>query len=330
MQPVKLSVPHKPLLGQQVASARLRKLPGEESCSANGVGLRFAAVATPKGFSREDIKAMETLVKQCRYGKDLEHLLKPQTGFKAVDTFNHVALYNYHHNTKRQEPEMWGICNELSYRVGSILQQQMGDRYVFEVGAGYSTRFFKNGGANHVFIMAWPKSADDEVRRQWQGISPMYFKGWRINPLPFPKEVLIIDPSFGIVGQPGKEKALKGYQLNKRLTVESMVHEDDVLRVFDNTYLPLGFVANLIPDLVGTQHGKKLLYMGFSRTSDTGAGRMDVNLGTQSPWQRRVHLAGWIKPYIVYYSTLGRFLDRLASDLTSRHRKNTSTKSEAS
>lgn len=256
---------------------------------------------------------LETLP-QCRYAKDLEALLAARSDFYLTWTPDEVRLENYY-GIPRTDYALTGVCYELTYQVGKLLQKKFEATYLFMAADGNCPRFYASETTNHTFIVAIP----------WQALEHVieHLKEGRSD---LPSDVCLIDPSFQVYGLAG-QAAVQGYSLRKVYDFEAISPTGDRCEVLPfqrfpdgliTTHtLPLGLLSSLAPEL---EEEEKLVVVGF-QWSGKGGELPVVFLGAKKldevyPVIRR----DW-EVKLPQTSALSRFLWRLRELLTaSRHR----------
>lgn len=195
---------------------------------------------------------------QCRYAKDLESLLVLRSDFYLSWTSDEVRLENYYH-APRTERMLTGVCYELTYQLGKLLQQQFESTYLFMAADGNCPRFYQAETSNHTFIVAIPWACVDDVVRHLSSGQPE-----------LPPEICLIDPSFQVYGIPGASSDIQDYTIRKVYDFEAISPAGDRCEVMPfqrfpdgliTTHtLPLGLLSHLAPEL-GEE--EQLIVLGF-------------------------------------------------------------------
>lgn len=267
------------------------------------------AEAFPGGL---DAFLRETLP-QCRYAKDLDALLAPQSDFHLAWAAEAVRLENYY-GTPRPGQTLTGVCYELTYQLGKQLQKQFEADYLFMAADGNCSRFYAAEATNHTFIAAIPWGALERVIQHLsEGQSEL------------PAEVCIIDPSFQVQGLAG-EADVEGYRIRKVYDFEAISPMGDRCEALSfqrfpdgliTTHtLPLGLLSYLAPEL---GEDEQLVVVGF-QWSGRGGDLPVVFLGSKKrdeiyPVIRR----DW-EVRLPRTNALSRFLWRLREMLTASRR----------
>jgi hypothetical protein len=78
-------------------------------------------------FPIEDIEFIQGLLNRCKYGK--ANLIKTPGNFRIEYDEKFVKLHNF--RIPDEGSDIHGICEELTYKVGKILQEKFGEKYLF-------------------------------------------------------------------------------------------------------------------------------------------------------------------------------------------------------
>lgn len=203
-------------------------------------------------------RLLKDTVRQCTYGKDLDALLAPNKGFKVISTDGDVLLRNYGELPDADsQPPFKGVCNELAYKVGVYLQNQLGQEYAFSVVKGQCDDFFPNG--IHYFLLMWPKQEAVENEAQLTKFPHL-----------IPSSAILIDPSFKRVLMPDEKILARArYRVEKLLTLEDIqpnCFKDAHLTSEElPTWLPVGFVQDLLSHVPSAKMSKSLVFLGFQK-----------------------------------------------------------------
>ncbi len=235
----------------------------------------------------DDIRAMQQLIGDITYGRDLDALLEPDANFQVIGSDGQIEFKNYWHQKPDRKLKQ-GLCGELARGVGTSLSEnpQFKD-YEFKFATGTSNLYDSRPAAlfpkekpregDHAFIVFWPKSN--------------------------PEEKWIMDPCYGVVD---RAINLPGYKIGQAKNGQPTIRDlkDAPSRPNPDAFalqLPengrsdemvLGLVKNLMPD-AARQYGENArVYLHFLRKED---GRIESRLSVLE------------KPDSLKYTELPRF-----------------------
>lgn len=251
-------------------------------------------------------------LRQCRYAKDFERLLAPETNFYLRWTPHDVRLENYYLDADGSNERLTGICYELTYYLGQSLKQQLGNQYIFMAADGNCPQFYFEERTNHTFILAFPRVLFAQVVQQLQHSLDR-----------IPSNVFVIDPSFGICGEANVDSAIEGYRIKYAYDFDEIRPSRDRCEVlpfqwFENGYgqthtLPIGLSQYVLPGMQSVEEGL-LLVVGFQMKPDTDK-RPQVLLGSKKSTESYPTIRKDLAEELPSEHLLKRFLERLQMDL---------------
>lgn len=281
---------------------------------------------SPSAFSHEPsglfVPAFQSFVNQalprCRYAKDLESLLSPDSDFYLRWTDQEVRLENYYQPAHPDRPYT-GVCYELTYQLGTALQRQFGQTYLLMAADGHCEPFYQAASTNHTFILATPWGYLNAVIQHFQAGSTA-----------IPPTACLIDPSFRRWGLPEgalADPALHSYQIKGVYDFEAISPQGDRCEVLPfqrfedglvSTHtLPLGLLSFVAPDLMpfeGREAVDPLVVFGFQWPPEQ-ADRPVVFLGSRDPAELYPVIRRDWEARLGPSHPLSRFLQRLRQDL---------------
>lgn len=229
-----------------------------------------------------------------RYVRDLDGLLSRDSRFAAVCTDDDIRFHQIYQDQSRNS-FIKGVCYELAYHMGLMLQRYLGGGYQVLAAEGNSPQFFRHEEANHIFLLLAPDAN--------------------------PENVLLIDPSFGAVGRLDDHE-LAGYRIKNIFELEQIDparNGDEVLTfstLADGTKvtgsMPLGFSEYLLPAASGIEPGL-LVVMGFSWPLDQSI--PELLLGIKRPDERMPQIVENLARDLPKDSPLARFVHKIETDL---------------
>jgi hypothetical protein len=151
------------------------------------------------GFPEKDITLIKNILNHCHYQKDLLALTEPNSSFRAQYDEDKITLLNYNNPQLGKNTRLKGVCNELTYHTGQILQQCLGDRYEINSVLGQCPRYFYDKDSIHVYLLLWPKEKNALYSLIFSTPVGRYVSDHLFNLDRLMKDCLIVDPSFNDV-----------------------------------------------------------------------------------------------------------------------------------
>lgn len=246
--------PAKALTRPDTAGGRQHTAPVSTYRHSRPPALRFGKDTIP-GFPAETITAIQSVLSQCLYEKNIDALLRPDSGFEAffIDGFLQLKHFN---PPAPDKPPYKGVCNDLAWTAGKDLKNRLGPDFVVEVASGKCPNYFAGKGARHIFLLIWPKSEAAEVRLNLN-----------TEPSRLPKNCLLVDPSFGLCATD-----LNGYIIDRTYPLQAVNPQkagaQTVLHIplGGRENLPLGYISRLLPEQAQTFGKQALLQMTIRRS----------------------------------------------------------------
>jgi hypothetical protein len=248
----------------------------------------------------------------CRYVKDLERLLAPESNFQVRWTPDEVRLENYYLDGDDNTERFTGVCYELTYHLGRYLKQKLDSQYIFMAADGNCPHFYFEERTNHTFILAMPRVTVDRTIQQLQASTAQ-----------IPANVFVIDPSFGLYGEANVDDAVEGYRIKYTYDFEEIRPSRDRCEAlpfqwFKNGYgqthtLPIGLSQYLLPNVPSMDEGL-LLVVGFQIKPDTDR-QPQVLLGTKKSTESYPTICKDVEEQLSLNHPLRRFLERLRTEL---------------
>jgi hypothetical protein len=215
---------------------------------------------------------IQSVLNQCRYG--LGAVWQSQDlGLKCLP--NYVQIRNYHPTQRNYNPTQFsedaiirGDSGSLSAQVGEILFNALkGNQEIYDflcVPGHYPNA----PRSNHYFLLAFPRSKGKD-----------YMKQFTDSPRQIPKDVLIIDPSYGLVGTKAEHPQLSKYSINKNIEkiathasfAWNALQKKDQIVYYGEASLPMGFSRTLLPESgKNWQEGETgdLVFLDFNKPHD--------------------------------------------------------------
>jgi hypothetical protein len=232
-------------------------------------------------FTTEVINGLRHYLQGFTYRKDLDI---PNIGVEADST--QVTLVNYNYpkspkgpaNQNLSQTAPVGICSELAFEAGRQLAYKGPEGMSVAVVTGNDNGYYHRDGSNHVMIVACRTQDVEEVHAQ-------LLDGDRQRQGLFPDKAVIIDPSAGTAGYPPSAKVsdsvpqMMGYRFKApeyKLDLAPPVSlQVDRLELPFNQYhettnLPLGMVADVLPETPNAKNPKGLAEFRLQRNPETG------------------------------------------------------------
>lgn len=123
----------KPFVNQKISFAQSNAL---KNCySIDSISFQSRASYIP-----EDIKIIQKLLDNCRYGKR-ELISGKGPAPRKIKTESGLAIENFYTNDDRPDGLITGICEELTYKVGKRLEKLFGDKYILFGVQGRNSEF---------------------------------------------------------------------------------------------------------------------------------------------------------------------------------------------
>lgn len=235
------------------------------------------------------------------YGKDLDELLAPEKNFSATLQPNGELLLTNYGESLRTRPPLKGVCNDLAYSFGTMLQNALGSQYEIRVGKGAAREYFPYG--THYFVVVWPKAKHDEVM---QAIA---------NKQAFPEGCAIFDPSFKKVVSSKHTEPWDSYKLEKVSPLDEFRPEKIRNSYAPGANLPIGFIRDLAPALVPEWGEKALLYLTL-QPNTIGGDMPELRFEVQrDPFSIHMEPAHDILQYLPNTHALKQLHDKLFFDM---------------
>ena len=192
-------------------------------------------------------------------------MLDPAQGFEAANIQGGVQLLNYR-EPYQTAPPFQGVCDELTYSIGKALEkllmpsidnaenkrQPKKPQYKIMAGRGTYVDYFQKG--THYFLLAWPRSKSETVQNALRYSNSI------------PQDCLIVDPSFGNLIPPGMTTGRDRFKLNSLLSLD-MLSPDNTSTIYPRQRLPialpLGYVCNIVPQVVSDFGKQAMLFLNF-------------------------------------------------------------------
>jgi hypothetical protein len=210
-------------------------------------------------------RLLKDTVEQCTYGKDLNTVLAPENDFQVISQDGDVLLRNYNgiplnkiFEEHGNHPPFKGVCNELAYQVGTYLQDRLGQNYDIRAVRGECDDYFPRG--THYFLVMWPKQDGAVIESQLTE-----------SPKAAPGSAFVIDPSFKRVLMPGAQKRERErYRLDELLPLDALKPETfptewRMVQEQLSSWIPLGFVKDLLSHLPSAKESDLLLFFRFQK-----------------------------------------------------------------
>lgn len=244
-------------------------------------------------------------LRQCRYGVGW-NWLKPIGKPYCRPTAEGVDIEGYH-QSPRLGKMITGDCFHLASQVGHRLDKLMGTRYMFGVARG---NYVGSLWSNHYFLMAWPKDPNTVIHADLK----------RLRDGKIPHGVLMIDPTFRVMGFSAKELGNRQYsvdcndrygavvckpEVRKKTTCESPYGNGGLTNQF-----PLGFVRELAPGFLEKTDG--IVCVGFQRKPAYEYPLLLVSLMTAD--NRKIPIDNWQRS-VPPETSLYRILTRIEKNL---------------
>lgn len=209
----------------------------------------FAGRIIAPSYDVADVKIVQELLEKCRYGKkDLIYGDISQVRTKITD--EGVEIENFYTADNSPDGNIYGICEELAYKVGRRLQKAFGDKYlVFGVHGGN-----KEFPKAHMYLGMLHNTAENEelIRTQTENFTQLH---------KLCKEFSISEVYKSFPKDPNEAAKLKGTDLYEQymIAAEKFCKENDGLTSnFDRK----SFANSLIID------------PSFARVEEFGAGNV--------------------------------------------------------
>lgn len=257
---------------------------------------------------------------QCRYAKDLESLLSPDSDFYLHWNDQEVRLENYY-QPAHPERAFTGVCYELTYQLGTALQRQFGQTYLLMAADGHCEPFYQAAHTNHTFILATPWGYLNAVIEHFQAGNTSV-----------PPTACLIDPSFqrwGLSQGALSSPAIQSYRVKAVYDFEAISPQGDRCEVLPfqrfedglvSTHtLPLGLLSFLAPTLMPASRENAvdpLVVFGFQRLPEQ-PDRPVVFLGSRAPADMYPVIRRDWEAQLGPSHPLSRFLQRLRDALGS-------------
>ncbi|MCE3234246.1 MAG: hypothetical protein K0Q50_426 [Vampirovibrio sp.] len=244
---------------------------------------------------------VQTIFTHTTYGKDLDELLSSQKNFNATLKENGDLLLTNYGEALRTRPPLKGVCNDLSYSFGTILQKAIGSHYEIRIGTGACKEYFPHG--THYFVVAWPKRKHDEVMKALADKKPL------------PDYCTIFDPSFKKVVSSKHKELWDTFKLKEVNSIETF-HPDNMNNCYTpGTKLPIGFVRDLAPEMVSQYGDKALLFLKLQKNT-TSCNMPDLVFEVQrDPYSMDYEPAQGLMLNLPFDHPLTRFHDKLFFDM---------------
>lgn len=242
---------------------------------------------------------------QTTYGKDLDELLSPEKGFYAMSKADGDLELNNYEEIPREKPPYKGVCNNLAYAFGQLLQKFFNGNAEVRVGEGPVKDYFANG--THYFLLAWPKARHDEVMRDLENQQ-------------FSELAMMVDPSFKKMLSGKDRERLADYTLLKVMKLDEL-HPDRMNRSIqaDGWQMPIGFIRDLAPESVAEYGAKALLFLQFNPPVEPGGmACLKPVIQRQPRVAEYDDASGWLEK-LPENNRFKRFYHKVISDLCISH-----------
>lgn len=255
---------------------------------------------------------------QCRYAKDLEHLLSPDSDFVLRWTDQEVRLEDYYQSAHPDRPYT-GVCYELTYQLGKDLQRRFGQTYLLMAADGNCEPFYQAEYTNHTFILATPWGYLNAVIEHFQAGNTS-----------LPPTACLIDPSFqrwGLAQGALADSAIESYRIKAVYDFEAISPQGDRCEVLPfqrlenglvSTHtLPLGLLSFVAPDLRSPEDPEAvdpLVVFGFQWPPEQADSPV-VFLGSRDPAEAYPVIRRDWEAQLRPTHPLSRFLQRLRGAL---------------
>jgi hypothetical protein len=265
----------------------------------------FQARKRPSFLTLDDQSLILRELRQCRYGVGW-HWLNPVGKPYCRPTAEGVDIDRYH-QSPRMGKMITGDCFHLASQLGYRLDKLIGKRYMVGVAQG---NYVGSLWANHYFLMAWPREPDTAIHADLK----------RLRDGKITDGVLIIDPTFGVMGFSASELGGRQYSVEcndrhgaivckpearKKTTCQSPYGNGGLTNQF-----PLGFVKQLAPGFLEKTDG--IVCVGFQRKPAYEYPLLVVSLMTAD--NRKIPVDNWQRS-VPQGTPLYRILTRIEKNL---------------
>lgn len=207
------------------------------------------------GFSAADQATIRAQLKTYRYGRDLKHVLSDESRTRAFYQDGVAVIRSLDAQSDEPGVSRRGICQDLAQHCLHHLQTELGDRYTFQLVYGNAPAYFQKQLDTHVFLLGWPKSADERVE-----------KALRENRFLIPPDAAVIDPSFGVFSD---YKSAGLYRLNgvapsgqaPARSGSGDTYSVTRLKVLEGQPEPLGYLQDLDPSVPIVPGERPMVFM---------------------------------------------------------------------
>lgn len=211
-------------------------------------------------YPAADLDKMRQILTHYHYGKDLKTILDGEKPFSIINNPGDLRLVNYDFPQVADPKNVKGICFELIEHAIGALNQEFEGKYKFAVGVGNTADgFYKK--SRHYFIVGYPNGQGYKLI---QAIN----RGKQCKPGNIPKDVLVIDPSFGVVSDKSNylvgliEDVGNSYGRDIETEVQMMGRKMQSGQTLPGRGLPIGYLHDLDPDF----RNKPQYFNGYSDT----------------------------------------------------------------
>ena len=244
-------------------------------------------------------REIKPLIDSCHYSK--RNLIEnPQdVSFQMIDDEIYIKGF---YTPDNKEDELSGICEELSYKVGKILEKKYKGKYIpicastadyqhgfdrhcclFLLKDNKHTRYVKkqldkasvqNNKAEQIRIGLNTKPYDESKIQTYHRLNKRIAElskdiGAKINRYDLLKDGIFVDPSFGVIE---KYKKIKDYEfLYHFCSIEqnNPYKNNKFLKKFGEYLIPLGFIEDVFPDMFKKEDYSKNAIVMFFIDEDT-------------------------------------------------------------
>jgi hypothetical protein len=161
---------------------------------------------------------------------------------------------------------MNGICGELAPKALEKLNETLGDKLLFTIVDGYSTKY----DMMHNFIVAFKNTPENKTKLE---------DAFNISRKDF-KNAIVIDPSFNLIANADENGNFEEYLIFSLLKSGEEINTNEFLldETGETAQIPLGYVRELIPEIQDEYPDNALLFFGLSYGADDETKRANFYL----------------------------------------------------